>query len=142
MDYQELLRRHDHPTHWEYPPGFDYQRATARFAQFVKDLSAVMGIALHSETGIYIQDASFHSEITLPLQDPLVAWIRFSNYGDMVTVSNDNPVTEETLQVIQNLLAQHGYVYVPADVLHTPYTGTNPGVTGIDTWWIRYFDWV
>ncbi len=142
MDYQELLRRHDHPTHWERPPGFDWQRAENQFAQFVESLSAALGTTLHSETGSYIQDASFHSEITLPLQNPLVAWIRFSNFGDMVTVSNDNPVPEGTLQVIQNLLAQHGYVYIPAEVLHTPYDGHAAGVGWIRSWWIRYFDWL
>jgi hypothetical protein len=40
------------------------------------------------------------------------------------------------------LFEQHGYVYMPATILEQPYTGNNPGVTGIPNWWIRYFDWV
>lgn len=142
MDYLELLRRYDHPTHWEHPPGFDYRQAEVRFARFVEDLSAASGVAPRVETGVHIQDASFHSQAFLPLADGRFALIRFSNFGDMVTVGDDEPIPEPTMHVIRELFSRHGYVYVPAVVLAEPYTGSNPGVTGIDTWWIRYFDWV
>jgi hypothetical protein len=142
MDYLELLWRHDHPTHWEYPPGFDYRAATERFARFVEELSAKLGVAPRVETGVHIQDASFHSQVFLPLPGGRFALIRFSNFGDMATVSDDEPVPDSTMAEVLELLAKHGYVYVPAAVLAGTYTGSNPGVTGIDTWWIRYFDWV
>ncbi len=142
MDYQELLRRHDHPTRWEYPPDCDHRQAADRFARFLNDLDTALGAAQRSETGSHIQDASFHSQIYLSLPEGRFALIRFSNFGDMVTVSEDDPVPEQMWQLLHQLFTQHGYVYVPAAVLGTPYTGTNPGVTGIDTWWIRYFDWV
>jgi hypothetical protein len=142
MDYLEILRRNDQPAHWDYPPGFDYHAATERFARFVEELSAKLGGALKAETGVHIQDASFHSQVFLPLPGGRHALIRFSNFGDMATVSDDDPVPEPTMAVVLEMLAQHGYVYVPAAVLAQPYTGSNPGVTGIDTWWIRYFDWV
>jgi hypothetical protein len=142
MDYLDLLRRHDHSTQWEYPPGFDYLAATGRFARFVEELCAKLGVALRSETGARIQDASFHSQVFLPLPGDQHALIRFSNFGDMAAISDDEPVAEPTMAAVVGLLAKHGYVYVPANVLAQPYTGSNPGVTGIDTWWIRYFDWV
>jgi hypothetical protein len=142
MDYLALLRRHDHPTHWEYPPGFDYRAATERFARFVEELSAKLGVSLRAETGVHIQDASFHSQVFLPLPGDGHALIRFSNFGYMATVSDDDPVPEPTMDAVVGLLAKHGYVYVPAGVLAQPYSGSNPGVTGIDTWWMRYFDWV
>jgi hypothetical protein len=142
MDYLELLRRHDHPTHWEHPPGFDYRAATERFARFVDELSAELGAAPRVETGVHIQDASFHGQVFLPPPGGRQALIRFSNFGDMATVSDDESVPEATLAAVLGLLGKHGYVYVPGAVLAQPYTGSNPGVTGIDTWWIRYFDWV
>jgi hypothetical protein len=142
MDYLKLLQRHDHPTKWEYPPGFDYRSAVDRFARFVEDLSASLGTAPRVETGSHIQDASFHSQIYLPLSDDRFALIRFSNFGDMVTVSDDEPVPEATMRVVQELFSRHKYVYIPARLLSEPYTGSNPGVTGIASWWIRYFDWV
>jgi len=105
-------------------------------------LAATLGVAPRAETGVHIQDASFHSQMFLPLPGDRHALIRFSNFGDMATVSDDEPVPEPTMAVVRELLARHGHVYVPAAVLAQPYTGSNPGVTGIDTWWIRYFDWV
>lgn len=138
----DLLRQHDDPRRWEYPVGFDYDTAMRRFADFANALSTLLSVPLRSETGNYIQDASFHSQIYLPLDSERYALIRFSNFGDMATVSEDEPLPEEMKRVIINLFAKHGYVYVPATVLDQPYTGANPGVTGIENWWIRYFDWV
>ncbi len=142
MDYAQLLAKHDHPTHWEYPPGFDYEAATARFGKFVAALSAALGEPMTSETGVHIQDASFHSQVFLPLSGGRQGLIRFSNFSDMATVGDGEPVPEPTMAVVLELLARHGYIYVPAALLDTDYTGSNPGVTGIRSWWIRYFDYV
>jgi hypothetical protein len=102
----------------------------------------VLGAAPRVETGSHIQDASFHSHVCLPVGNGHFALIRFSNFGDLVTVSDDELVPEMTMRVVRGLISRHGYIYVPATVLAEPYTGTNPGVTGIRSWWIRYFDWV
>jgi hypothetical protein len=142
VEYLNLLRQHDDPRRWEYPTGFDYDAATRRFAKFTEALSALLKVTLKSESGSYIQDASFHSQIYVPLDSERYTLIRFSNFGNMATVSEDEPVSEELMRAIVELLEKHGYVYVPAAVLDQPYTGENPGVTGIRTWWIRYFDWV
>src|SRR4051794_23680215 len=112
MDYAQLLARHDHPTRWEYPPGFDYETANARFARFVSDLSAILGVSIPSETGAYIQDASFHSQAFLPLPDGRQAPIRFSNFGDMVAFDGDELVPEPTLATVLELLTRQGYTYV------------------------------
>jgi hypothetical protein len=142
MDFLKLLRQHDDPIRWERPPGFDAGVAAERFARFVEDLSARLSVAVRSEAGVFVQDASFHSQAFLPLPGGPPAQIRFSNFGDMASVSEDERVPEPTMAAVVELLARHGYVYVPAEVLDQPYTGNNAGVTGIKTWWIRYFDWV
>lgn len=142
MDHIELLKRHDDPQRWEYPEGFDYDRATKRFATFADDLSVALGHQLNTESGSHIQDASFHSQIYLPLNDEWRAVMRFSNFGDMVAISDDESVPAQSMKLILDLLTKHGYVYVPSSVLEESYPGTNPGVTGIRDWWIRYFDWV
>lgn len=139
MDYAQLLAQHDDPTHWEYPPGFDYQAATARFAKFVEALSVAIGEAVESETGAYIQDASFHSQAFPPLPGGRRGLIRFSNFGDMVTIDDGETLPEPTLSMVLEMLAQYGYTYVPAAVLEAPYTGSNPDIR---SWWIRYFDWL
>ena len=142
MDYMQLLREHDDPTHWEYPPGFDYRAAKARFGKFAGELSAALGVFLEIEAGNSIQDASFHSQVFLPPADGPEVSIRFSNFGDMVTVGEGGRLPEGTLGTIRELFGRYGYVYVPACVLDQPYTGGNPGVTGIETWRILYFDYV
>jgi hypothetical protein len=142
MEYAQLLARHDHPTQWESPPDFDYNAAASRFAAFVQDLSEAIGATVRSETGAEIQDASFHSQAFLPLPANRRAVIRFSKFGDMVTVGDDERVPASMMKLIVELITRHGYTYVPAIVLNAPYTGSNPGVTGISSWWIRYFDWV
>jgi hypothetical protein len=142
MDFSRLLAMHDHPTIWEYPPGFDYEAASAKFATFVAALTEGLGRPLKVETGSLIQDASFHSQAFLPLPSDEPVLIRFSNFGDMATVSDEELVPEVALKLVTELLKRHGYAYVPAAILNAPYSGTNPGVTGISTWWIRYFDWV
>jgi hypothetical protein len=97
------------------------------------------GQHLELETGSLIQDASFHSQILLPSNPPR---IRFSNFGDMVSVRDEKSVSPGFLAVIRRLCEQFGYVYIPEEVLKQPYTGKNPGVRGIRNWWTRYFDWV
>lgn len=81
MDYAGLLTQHDHPTAWEYPPGFDHKAAIARFTRFVADMSAALGQRVSSETGDHIQDASFHSQAFLPLAGGVQGLIRFSNFA-------------------------------------------------------------
>jgi len=142
MDFTTLLHRHDDPNRWEYPRGFDYAAATRRFTEFTEALRSALGVSLKSESGSAIQDASFHSQIFPPFGEERHTAIRFSNFGDMATISEEVPVPPELVKVVIALLEKLGYVYVPASVLDQPYTGKNPGVTGMRTWWIRYFDWV
>ncbi len=142
MNFTELLQRHDDPKHWENPPGFDYETAERRFAKFAEALSSALGVPLESETGVSIQDASFHSQIFLPLGEEGYSQIRFSNFGDMVTVSEDEPVPAALLMTVIELLEKQGYVYVPSSVLDQPYTGRIPRELGISTWWIRYFSYM
>ena len=141
-ELESALLRFDDPIHWEYPPRFAHRESVVRFRAVARDLSNELGVELRMETETQIQDASFHSQIYLP-----GGWfghhlIRFSNFGDMVSINEDDGLPPDLLERIQEILSRHGYVYIPYVLLEQPYTGVNPGVTGIATWWIRYFDWV
>ena len=137
----ELLSQHDDPVHWMEPPDFDYESAQARFSQFLQQLSAAMGMPLKSETGILLQDAIYHSEVFIPVGADPKPSLRFSSFGDMVTVIKSQDVPAAWLTIIEDLLKKHGYVYVPVEVLQQPYTGKNPGVDGFADWLSRYFGW-
>lgn len=144
-----LLQELDDSVRWEFPPGYDYDAAEQRFLAFARDLEQACGIPLKPETGATVQDASFLGQIFLhgwmvqaPITLPDTALLRVSNWGNLATVSDEALIHPEALARIKATLRQHGYDYIPPSVLKLPYTGKNGGVTGIATWWIRYFDWV
>ena len=145
--YLRILQAHDDPVRWGTPPGFDGRAAEEHFLAFAHELERTLAVSCTIETRI--QDASFLGQIRL--QEPLLSQaarpdvgyvLRISNWGQMATVSNEAVLKSTVLDDIKTLLPRFGYVYIPPSVLKLPYTGHNPGVTGIRTWWIRYFDWV
>jgi hypothetical protein len=140
--YIDILRRHDDPVRWEYPAGFNYDRAVKRFRGFAGELASLWDKPIEIETESHIQDASFHSQIRIPVRDDEFVLVRFSNFGDMATFAEEVAVPDQLRQALLRMFEKHGYIYVPAEVLEQPYSGSNPGVTGIRDWWIRYFDWV
>jgi hypothetical protein len=142
MDYLAILRQHDDQVHWEYPPNLDYAGAVTKFKRFATSLAEALRAPLRTETESYIQDASFHSQIFVPLPDGGFTLIRFSNFGDMVTIGEDQPVPENVREIVLNLFEKFGYVYIPADVLEQAYTARDPKISCIRTWWIRFFDWL
>lgn len=135
--FPDVFEYHDDPVKWEYPEDFDYESTIDRCLGIVPKLEELFGKKLQLETKTYIQDASFHSQVLLD-----GAYIRFSNFGNMVATTDDDTLGPEMVESLARLLARHGYVFVPHDLLETDYSGSNPGVTGIRDWWIRYFDWV
>ncbi len=84
--------------------------------------------------------SDFCCEMYLPLESGERALIRFSAYGEMVSVSEEDPVSEDVLRRLQQAFAQHRFVYVPYAVLNVPYTGSLRFST-IVTWWDRFFDY-
>ena len=140
MDEEDVLAlfcEHDDPVRWEYPKGFDYTDAVLRFREFAAAFDAATGVKHPIETGSHIQDASFHSQIDLG-----GGWLRFSNFGDMVSFDPSSQLGVGTFDKLRTLCRDNGYILIPPDFTELPYTGLNPGVTGIRDWGIRYFDWV
>ena len=132
-----LFARYDDPVRWEYPATFDRKLAISRFREFVHALDAITSTTHQTETESDIQDASFHSQVNLGS-----GWLRFSNFGNMTAITPGAEVDEALVSTLHTLCEKRGYVLIPADVAELPYTGLNPGVTGIRDWWIRFFDWV
>ncbi len=140
-DYEAFLRKHDDPVYWEQPPGFDRAAAISRFKDTHRALERALDMTLEAETEIYIQDASFHSQIRMGVSDGELVVICFSNFGDMVAIFGEECPPAHLFNHLKETLGAHGYVHIPEAVLG-PYMGENPGVTGIRDWGIRYFDWV
>ncbi|HEY0557502.1 MAG TPA: hypothetical protein VGG20_24830 [Thermoanaerobaculia bacterium] len=130
-----LLHRLDDPMRGEAPAGFDRSDAIARFGEFAGGLAAAATVELASDTRI--EDASFFAELGFG-----TGALRFSSFGNMIALTPDAEPPPSLLEHILKLAPRHGYVFVPANELEQPYTGSNPGVMGIRDWWIRYFDYL
>jgi hypothetical protein len=153
-DYLQILKDSDDPRYAEFPGGYNkqsYDDSIKRFLKLAEQVKSVLGSECVIESGDKVQDASFIGEVLLPtgvLQEPMKspadfgANLRVSNFGDLATISEELPINEDILDRVVSLIRSAGYRYVPYDVLTTPYTGTNPGVTGYHNWYHRFFDFI
>lgn len=140
MDKAETLRyfeSQNDPESWGYPSNFDYQGQSERAKRFHEQLSDLLESKFCYESGANIQDASFHSQIYLN-----GGLLRFSNFGDMVAITPEHDVDDQVVSAIETLCEEMKFVFVESEFAELAYTGKNLGVTGIDSWWVRYFDWV
>jgi hypothetical protein len=134
---RDLLQRLDDPNHWEHPADFDRDAEIRAFEDFVTELWAILNLDFPTETGTLIQDASFHSEASLP-----GGLLRFSNFGRMIAFAPDNEVSDKVVASVRELAVRHAYVLMSTTELETPYMRAEGNRFGIDTWWIRYFDYL
>jgi hypothetical protein len=147
--YLQILQSYDDPDRWETPAEFNYYASRNRFLALAKAVQERLKIVCRVETDSLIQDASFIGQIMFPEevllpreQNDYGGMIRVSNFGNMATVTDERLFPAPMLSAIKQVMDEFDYVYIPPWVLKETYTGSNPGVTGIATWWIRYFDWV
>lgn len=137
----ELMHTLDDSKSMEHPKGFDHYQAQQRFRAVVAAL-AELGIAGEAETGENIQDASFHSQLFIPDLLHKQTVIRFSNFGDLVAMTDDELMDPAQVQAIKSTLVTHGYVYVPYAMTLGAYRGHYYSVSEIcQSWWDRFFDW-
>ena len=134
MDWMSLLERHDDTDDVECPPDFDWDKGRADFMAFAGELESRARRTFEQETGSGIQDASFHSQLTLP-----GGVLRFSNFGKMIAFTPDSEVPEFLRSVVEQLATERGYTLVPTVHLEKPYPRAR---FGIETWWVRYFDFL
>jgi hypothetical protein len=137
-----LMHRLDDPRHLEVPSGYDALDASRRFAAFVDALTAHLGATWETETGAHIQDASFHSQIYVPRPEGGAWPLRFSHFGGLAAIHQDDEVPGALLAPLVTLLERHAYVYVPFRLLDRPYPRADLVQAGIRDWWIRFFDYL
>lgn len=153
-ELSDILKQHDASTHWEYPSGFKYPPAIARFREFTWTLQEATGLIFPAETGQSIQDAPFHSQLRLPTSSSYEHvkhnnhWhdyhsvLRFSSFGNMAAVAVEESIAPQLLQKILLVLHNYKYLYVPEAMHCQPYIGKQIGIDPITTWWERYFEWI
>jgi hypothetical protein len=146
---RELLDAADDPVHAEYPPEFDRAAMRSRVAALQPELERLSGrVFVLDDTA---QDASFCIDLTIQRPSPEPNWIdtvfavRFSNFGELFTTWSHCQAEQLPERVVAELVAEvtrSGFRYVLASALDEPYSGRHPGVGRMDTWWIRFFDYV
>jgi hypothetical protein len=143
-DYLDLLRLYDDP-YLECPETFEYgEDDYRRVMLLVQCLERPIGSPCEVLTGYgnYIQDASFHTMISLPTvgaSDVPVYVLKLSNFGNLASV-HEKSLDPLHLQAALSCLSKLGYQYIPSEVLSEKYDGVIVELRGI-TWHKRYFDW-
>lgn len=145
---RHLLCQFDEPGAYEFPTAFDYPDLERRAKLVFEDIQS-SGIQAGFEGAIYHQDASFSIAILLhgfERQDAMAIYqptVRFSNFGNLATITWMDQITEAAQDEICASLGRHGFNYVCADELDCEYDGIMAEKNDIlRTWWIRYFDWI
>ncbi len=133
-EYYNLLKSLDSPG-YEASIDFDYGLAHHKFLNFVKELEEELQQSIKSYTGDEIQDAKFHSSFELP-KDFLVDMVDintkpptlvFSNFGELVTLNNEEIVKSEKFSWLKKKLLNAGYIYIPTHISKE--------------WWLNFFDY-
>jgi hypothetical protein len=85
-----------------------------------------------------VQDASYLKALVLDLNDEYLAEIRFSQYGRLAVITNEDMVPENTLEIIRNVLRSFDFNYVSETDLGEPFR-RRTRMNG--DWFHRFFDY-
>ena len=128
-------------TSYEFPPGFEWETLRGRVVDVAQQLKPFVGPVLLDDNA---QDASFCFEIHLDqytLRQARTIYrptIRFSNFGDLVTMTLDTMLSGDIYTRCIGVLTKHGFHYVPSWQLDLPYDGPRVERVPAAPWWIRY----
>jgi hypothetical protein len=137
------LEENDHEIDRYTSDKFNYLKALLKFISFLSKIQDALQSRVIFQTGYRIQDASYHSEISLPdsaliSKKDCSAGIIFSNFGDMVTIINEESIKSDNLKLILDLFNNLGYVYIPLKYLEAGHSKRYP----LSTWRDRYFNYI
>jgi hypothetical protein len=137
-DYLALLKKNDLSSS-NHPPGFDRAVALGEVDQLRTSFESHLGYRPVLDD--QVQDATHFAELQMQpkISRELHAVIRFSKFGRLVTILFAEKLGDEKLQLVLHELQKHGYVYVPSEILESPYDGQ---MQGIETWMTRFFYYV
>lgn len=145
-EIRKLLAKFDEPGAYEFPFGFDYERLESKARAVASKLENELDERITFAGAAHNQDASFSIEILLrsyEFEDSR-GWVkpclRFSNFGDLVTLCWEEEISNERVLTIRQVVIDGGFHYVPPSDLDESYDGVMTGK--FDNWWERYFDWL
>ena len=86
-----------------------------------------------------IQDAAYLDSVVIGNVDNALNEIRFSRYGKMALITNEDMMPKHQIEVICRLLAEHGFQYISESEHGEPFRKRDR-MNG--DWFHRYFDYV
>jgi hypothetical protein len=132
-----LMERLDNGGFREWPHSFDHGAAMTRFLEVARllqaELSCYFEPGAQTQVDTHVEDAGFHAEVELI---PGGKRLRFSNFGDLVAMHEDEEAPKEILAKAIAVIETRGYIYVPFRLLQRPYPD---GL--VEDWWTRHFDY-
>lgn len=144
---RQILERFDEPGAYEFHSAFRYPEMEARAKQVARNLES-KGIRLTFEGAVHNQDASFsvalllHDYELITEQVIIQPTIRFSNFGNLATVTFSERIPDSGMKQFIHELEACGFTHVPAEELDCDYDGVMEDKKTFSSWWIRYFDWI
>lgn len=154
---REILNSADRLGEWEFPSD-DKEDLWPILDSLASELESITGYRLDVDRNV--QDASFMTDVGLlddryynrALGTGVIYYIfsfRFSNFSRLFTLHGgewEKRFEELNLGRCIDLIREHGFVYIAADALDSPYDGINGANNPICgsplTWWIRFFDYI
>jgi hypothetical protein len=144
---KRILLDADEQGQYEFPKHFDSKSIEQR-AKTVHTEIVTAGYEARFEDWVENQDASFGLAITIDAFGKrmngmiCIPTIRFSNFGNLASLTWQNHVDDQFLSLLIATLANQQFTFIPEADLAEPYDGINAPVEAFPTWWARYFDWL
>jgi len=142
------LLRFDDPDDWEFPKGFNYEIFKEKALKVNSYLIDELNLNTQFEGAESNQDASFCISIIFTdykikgVHGLYISSIRFSNFGNLVTLKNRDVLPVDISNLIIQTLQNEKYIYLDEEDLNFPYDGNSKDRYLPESWWIRYFDWL
>ncbi len=145
---RQILRRFDEVDTYEFPADFDYKHLEQRAIRVESRIQKALKEKTRFEGAVHNQDASFSIAIIFSGRERaegggiLQPALRFSNFGGMANLGWEEFFNRSELEIIRDILADEGFIYIPSNYLEEEYDGVMAGNQDFRTWRIRYFDWI
>ena len=144
---RRILLDADEQGQYETPKSFD-TKAIEKRARAVHAEIVSAGYEAGFEDWVHNQDASFGLAITIDSFKErtngivCVPTIRFSNFGNLASLTWQDRVDDQFLTVAIAALTSQRFTFIREAELTEPYDGINAPDDAFPTWWVRYFDWL
>lgn len=86
-----------------------------------------------------VQDAAYLDSLVISNMDNVLNEIRFSRYGKMALITNEDVMPEHQIEVINRILSAHGFHYISETEHGEPFRRRDR-ING--DWFHRYFDYI